>query len=775
MSQNLTGASSIASIVALAADEYLEQLGRGEAPDVRDYTRRYPQVASILPQVLPTLRMIQALAPDAETQTPLPLETDLLGEYRLLREIGRGGMGVVYEAEQIPLGRRVALKLLPMTTLSNAKQLARFQIETQVAAALHHPHIVPIFGVGCDHGVHYYAMQLVEGHSLADLIREWKQLPVNDNAVEIAPPSNVRNRLTPYQVARLTRQAAEALDHAHTLGVLHRDVKPANLLVDEHAHLWVTDFGLARFQGTGDLTNSGDMPGTLRYMSPEQVTGGRILDPRTDVYSLGATLYELLTSQPAFGGRTQQQLIHQITSSEPVPPRKLEPSIPRDLETIVARAMAKEPEHRYATAQALADDLGRFLDDQPICARPTALPERVARWSQRHWKTTAIAATLSLVTALALTAGIAQLWKQQRLTHSALQKAQEAELRERAALSFTFTASDQIAERALSMLAVPASVRPPDELEKNREFCRKALRYYEEIAIRYTDGPGMQAIAAAAHHRVGFIRAILGEPQAEAALRRSVTLYNELIADAPCTEDLRSALAQTYGDLVFLLSKSGNSAETAKALETLVALRQGLVADFPTNEEYQISLTYNQADLCGLLENLGRCRQADEIRKRLKGRYRSTLDCKRSDHRLRNNLAWLLASRPRTSPDEVTIALSLAKEATTLAPETGAYWNTLGVAHYRACDWQATVIAIERSMQLRSGGDPNDWLFLAMARMQQGDIVRARKWYEQSITWIEAHASHDPDLLRFRAEAICLLGPEPSPLSKTARAVTPSK
>ncbi len=207
--------ASAASLMARVADEFLEQLGRGEAPDIADFVRRYPQVAGVLPEVLAALRLLHAVPrPD-----PAPA---VLGEFRIVGEIGRGGMGVVYEAEQVSLGRRVALKVLPAGAVVDDRQLARFRIEAQVAAAVHHAHIVPIFAVGCDQGVHYYAMQLIEGRSLAD-----------------------RRRPSPREAARLAMQAAEALDHAHGLGVLHRDIKPANLLVDARGHLWVTDFGLA--------------------------------------------------------------------------------------------------------------------------------------------------------------------------------------------------------------------------------------------------------------------------------------------------------------------------------------------------------------------------------------------------------------------------------------------------------------------------------------------------------------------------------------------------
>ena len=386
-----------------------------------------------------------------------------LGDYRILREVGRGGMGVVYEAEQVSLGRRVALKVLPFAAAIDPKQRQRFQIEAQAAAQLHHPHIVPIFGVGCDQGIHYYAMQFVDGRSLAAILhelrpatrprsggrpsatarsaqprcaglggREPRRRPGTRVARDRAWPTRIGNatyrprhvstqgpgsrrppswrprpigpmhqdRAFCRNVARLGAEAADALDHAHGLGILHRDIKPANLLIDPDGALWITDFGLARFPSDLSLTHTGDMVGTLRYMSPEQALARRgVVDQRTDIYSLGVTLYELLTLRPAFDGRDHQELLRQIALDEPISPRRLNPAIPRDLETIVLKAMAKDPSSRYATAQELAADLRRFLDDQPILARRPGLLERTLRWARRHRELVATAAAILVLAA----------------------------------------------------------------------------------------------------------------------------------------------------------------------------------------------------------------------------------------------------------------------------------------------------------------------------------------------------------------------------------------
>jgi eukaryotic-like serine/threonine-protein kinase len=759
MNKEVSVANSVASMVALAADEYLDQLTRGEVPDIAEYVQRYPKVASVLPQVLPVLQVIQTLNPDNRGSEGLPMETGMLGEFRLIREIGRGGMGVVYEAEQVSLGRMVALKVLPVTAGVDAKQLARFQIETQIAAALHHPHVVPIFAVGCERGLHYYAMQLIEGHCLASVLRDPGRRSEDGPTLKSSQVRKKNAPIPPYESARLTMQAAHALDHAHAMGVLHRDIKPANLLVDGHGHLWVTDFGLARALQGGDLTQSGDLLGTLRYMSPEQAEGGRIVDARTDIYSLGATLYELLTGQPAFDGSDRFEIIQQIAVTEPVAPRKVGPTIPRDLETICLKAMAKEPEQRYTTAQELADDLARFLADRPIVARRLRPLERVARWTRRHRRATAAIALAILCAAIASTAGMAQLWKEQRWTLAALEKSRASQRSERQALRLAFTASDQIAERALSKITANAQAQTPAELERDRVFCRMALKYYEEIAKRYAGDLEMRAIAAAAYHRAGFIRIVLKESQAEDALRSSLTLYEGLLAVEPDARDFRSEMAMTYADLALLMRAAGSVDKVIEAIQRVVALRQQLVEDFPSANEYPISLAYHQVELCELLEDACRSREAEQVYRQMRSTSPRALQNAPHDHRLRNNLAWLIARRPRSRDDSIEAA-RLAREATSLTPENDAYWNTLGVANCRIGDWQAAAAALEQSIRYRSGGDAYDWLFLAMAHARMGDSALARTWYDRSLAWIERSPRSNQELLRFRAEAAHILGLE---------------
>jgi WD40 repeat protein/serine/threonine protein kinase len=421
------------SLVGEVADEFTARLQRGEQPRVEEYVSRHPEIGDVLQQVLPALQaLVEPSNPDAEppSTTAPPRE---LGDFRINREVGRGGMGIVYEAEQMSLGRRVALKVLPFASTMDPRQLQRFHNEARAAASLHHEHIVPVFAVGCERGVHFYAMQFIEGRSLAQLIA------AHDSVSRGRPPSQPAAMPETHAVAAASTEAAprdtayfrrigewgiegaEALEHAHALGIVHRDVKPANLIVDEWGKLWVTDFGLARTATDAGLTMSGDLLGTLRYMSPEQALARHgLVDHRTDIYSLGATLYELLTGRPAVEGQDRQVILKRIADEEPRPPRALDRGVPADLETIVLKALAKEPAERYATAKDLADDLHRFLNDRPIVARRPSWLQRLRRRARRHQAAVAAAAS-TLAVALAVSTGL--IWREREGTISALEDA----------------------------------------------------------------------------------------------------------------------------------------------------------------------------------------------------------------------------------------------------------------------------------------------------------------------------------------------------------------
>ena len=388
-------------------DGFVERLQAGETVDVDEMIRGRPHLADELRGCVDSLLLLQQLAaPDVpalphDAQTLQAWSRGRLGEFQIIREIGRGGMGIVYEATQVPLGRRVALKVLPFAAVLDQRQTARFMLEAQAAAQLHHPHIVPVYSVGCEHGVHYYSMQYIEGQSLDVAIaatREFAKLDSSNGAQQssggedpkqsdggFSTARSHRSRDFIDAVARLGIQAAEALQHAHDFGVVHRDIKPSNLLIDRGANLWVSRFRIGSLSGASSLTHTGAIVGTLQYMSPEQALGRtRLVDHRSDIYSLGVTLYELLTLHPPFDDRNRQRFLEQIEGKEPPLPRKRNAAIPLDLQTILLKALAKRRGDRYQTAQEMAEDLRRFLSGESIHARRPSLLDRAGKWAAHH-------------------------------------------------------------------------------------------------------------------------------------------------------------------------------------------------------------------------------------------------------------------------------------------------------------------------------------------------------------------------------------------------------
>ncbi|HTU90867.1 MAG TPA: serine/threonine-protein kinase [Gemmataceae bacterium] len=355
-----------------------------------------------------------------------------LGDFEIVRELGRGGMGVVFEARQLSLNRRVALKVLSSGLGLTSKAVQRFQREAEAAAKLHHTNIVPVYAIGEEDGTHFYAMELIDGPSLDHVIR---QMRAGANATDPTPTaSEDRDDLAqtgPYitnasntdasaltssslgsgsgyfdTVARMIAEVADALKYAHQQGVIHRDIKPSNLLLSPTGRLSVNDFGLARMLEQPGMTLTGEFVGTPAYMSPEQITAGRTpLDQRTDIYSLGATLYEFLTLHPPFCGERRDQLLAQILHKEPKAPRKLNAKVPRDLETICLKCLEKDPDRRYQTAGALAGDLRRYLNRFAISARRAGHLAKLKKWAKRN--PALAAACLVALLALAMTGFLA--------------------------------------------------------------------------------------------------------------------------------------------------------------------------------------------------------------------------------------------------------------------------------------------------------------------------------------------------------------------------------
>lgn len=660
------------------AEDFLDRRGRGERPTVAEYAEKYPDLADQIRAFFPALMAVEDLKPRTEDLTnswigglrpTRGLGLERLGDFRIIREVGRGGMGVVYEAEQESLSRRVALKVLGSPSLLDPKRLARFQREAKAAARLHHTNIVPVFGVGEVDGVYYYVMQFILGAGLDEVLDDVRRLQAsksNPPEQELDAASLVTHEgegglsesvarvlLTarpgpnaesePVQsglrssnglessdvhttsgpstlsvasedgpsyaraIARIGSLVAEALGYAHEQGILHRDIKPSNILLDNQGTPWVTDFGLAKATADEDLTHTGDIVGTIRYMAPERFHGR--CDALSDVYALGLTLYELLARVPAYAGADRNQLIRQVHAEEPPRLRKRDATIPRDLETIVHKAIEKDPAHRYPTAGALAEDLWRFLEDRPILARRASLSERTRRWSRRNRTTAALAVTATGAVLLASVVG----WTGYMITTRALKseqnrraeaevatrKEREATLKERVA---TRRAEENVAlslevfEELFEKLAAndihslppppgrphlphkpePGPPRPGGGIDHLFATPGGPMAPPDRVALSMEPPPGPPGP---------------GRPEVDSILLESMLMFYERFAGRNATNPrLQGEAAWAYRKVGALYSKLGRDQEADAAYEQAISRFEELLVQFPEVPEYRARL-----------------------------------------------------------------------------------------------------------------------------------------------------------------------------------------
>jgi serine/threonine protein kinase/WD40 repeat protein len=570
---------SAESPLDVLTEEFVERFRRGEQPSLTEYCERYPEYAEEIRELFPSLVLLEkaGLAESIDQSRKVIAEgvggeqpIGRIGEFRIVREIGRGGMGIVYEAIQESLGRHVALKLLPVSAQSNPRHLQRFQREAKAAARLHHTNIVPVFGIGESEGRYYYTMQFIQGLGLDEVAVEVRRIrrkqrasveeqPLEQNvsaealaeallsgtfrvtgindagscrgnafcerphgqtlmAEPIAQPaaSEVQfsgqsvtttasedGRAYWESVAKIGIQVAEALQYASDQGVLHRDIKPGNLLLDLNGTIWVADFGLAKSEDSDALTNTGDILGTLRYMAPERFEGRS--DLRSDIYSLGATLYELLALRPLYGESSRHLLVRQIVEADHGRREKLGAGVPTDLETVVFKSVAKDPKDRYATARELAEDLKRFVEDRPIRARRVSRREQFWKWCRRNPLISSLMTMLTVALFLLVAGSVSTsliLRKERDSALAAQVKSEQAERAGRQALyqalleqGRSLRATDKAGHRELALASIgsilkslPATEISADQRAELRDEVIADLALVDSRSVRVDDG-----------------------------------------------------------------------------------------------------------------------------------------------------------------------------------------------------------------------------------------------------------------------------------------------
>jgi serine/threonine-protein kinase len=510
--------------------------------------------------------------------------------YEVLSELGRGGMGVVYKARQKSLNRLVALKVILGAGHAGADQLTRFRAEATTAAQLQHPNIVQVFEVGEHAGQPFFSLELVEGGSLADRLKGEPQ--------------------PPREAAELVRTLALAVQHAHSKGVVHRDLKPSNILLendqspmtnDQTKTGWslvtghwsfrtkITDFGLAKQQSTDTrLTASGAILGTPSYMAPEQAAGdGSAVGPAVDVYALGAILYELLTGRPPFKAASVMDTVLQVLHEDPVPPSRLQPKLPRDLETICLKCLAKKPDQRYASAAALADDLGRFLGGESILARPASPVGRALKWARRHPARAVVLFVLAVPLPLAL-ASMVFLWAHATAAKKdAEQQKANADRERELAQGYLHNALGTM-DRILDRVGDERLARIPAVQEERNAILGDALAFFESLLRIDSTDPRVREQTAQTYARVARTSLAAGRTdQSARAAQGGVDLFEALAAQYPDRPQYRDDLAEAY---IFLGHSRVLNADFAGGLEAYqkgAEIAGALAREFPGEPAYR--------------------------------------------------------------------------------------------------------------------------------------------------------------------------------------------
>jgi serine/threonine protein kinase/Tfp pilus assembly protein PilF len=572
----------------------------------------------------------------------------------LIEVLGSGGMGVVFKGKQAKLDRDVAVKFLHDAHRADSEHRERFLQEARAVARLRHPHLVQVYefgeasAAGGAASQPYLVLEYVSGGSLADLLR--------------------RSPQPPREAARLVEMLADAIHYAHQQGVIHRDLKPANVLLagsresamgtgDSSSDTWnsrlqtthsllpipkITDFGLAKFSAGAGLTQTGDVLGTPSYMAPEQTVGkSDVITTAVDVYGLGAILYEALTGRPPFQAETAIATVAQVRQDEPVSPRRLQPTVPRDLETICLKCLQKEPGRRYATAEELAEDLRRFRAGEPIWARPVGKGERIIRWCRRK---PGVACLLVALVLVFLAGGAGVLWQWQRASRNAANFRRERDTahqeKERAEhhLKMVVERVDKLRRLGVDLL------RTPRQYRAGQKILEQALGFYQDMLPEDLNDPKVRKEAAELYRQVASIHRNLSQSdKAAEAFKEQAKLLSSLLAETPNDKDLHLRVADCYRYRGNELRDLGNVGDAREAYEQAVRLHKELARDFPGNADYQVALANTFQNLAGLLSRTPQAEDSVELYSRMLELYRSAVGAAPNNARYKGELAIGLA------------------------------------------------------------------------------------------------------------------------------------
>jgi serine/threonine-protein kinase len=710
--------------------EILVREERGELPQLDEYQARFPQFATQLGPLFAVHRVLDAesrserSAPALADQDPCSGQNDLAPDqtvvpgYEILERLGRGGMGVVYRARHQHLHRDVALKMIAAGDYVDASMRNRFRAEAQAMARLQHPHVVQVFEVGEAETGPYLALELVEGGSLAQQL---------DGTPQPAHPS-----------ALLLETLARAMHHAHQRGLVHRDLKPANILIAADRTPKITDFGLAKWlQGGTGLSSTGVVLGTPSYMAPEQANPRtREVGPATDVYALGAILYEMLTGRPPFLAETALDTLQQLQTQEPVPPRRLQPKVPRDLETICLKCLEKEPARRYPNAEALADDLGRFLRGEQTWARRLGPVGRLVRWCRRRKMLAGLAAGL-VVTVVVGFAGITWQWRraEANLTDSERERERAVKAEEHA----------QRRVQDLRFLARKFILEFQDQIEttagatRMREFLvQTALPYLDGLARETGNEPEVLGELFTAYIRLGNVQgnsigSHRGDTQAAlASYRKALEIAQAMVQADPDNPATRRRLLMSYQKIGAIRMERGEPHEALACFERCLELSQ---AHGATGNDAGV-----QHDLAVIYQHLGETQLVLGRASEALGSYRQALAL----------IQGLVKADPNDRRNERDLAVCYVR---------------IGEAHDVLAQKREALAAFQHGLELfqaRAKSDPHDARArrdLSMAHLRVGEAqlelqqnAEALVNFQRCLEIVQALAQLDPNDVRSQAD-----------------------